>query len=212
MTACLCVRVGVWMCWGVNDLPEAHFTTYQGSASLEHVQVGSSGLLAPDQLPPGVPQAALDMISITEWQSECRGLGCTAGSAGLGREGGAAPPSLAARGNPQGDLWSQWRGAAMLASPRPQGQACWDPYCPGRHCSGLPGSQRLLPGGAGRLTTLIPFPFTVLKLGVLPGWTWEASAYSDSPPHKVLKSPVALAPSDQKLNSNPLPKSPCLHS
>ena len=54
VTACVCVRVGVWMCWGVNNLPEAHFTIYQGSASLEHVQVGSSGLLAPGQLPPGV--------------------------------------------------------------------------------------------------------------------------------------------------------------
>ena len=53
MSVCVCVRVGVCLCWGVNDLPEAHFTTYQGSASLEHVQVRSPGLLAPGQLPPG---------------------------------------------------------------------------------------------------------------------------------------------------------------
>lgn len=152
------------------------------------------------------------MISITEWQSECRGLGCAAEGAGLGR--GRYGPSQ------PGWPWGTCKvtsGASGWELPRwpPPGRragASWDPCCPGRGCSGLPGSQRLLPGGTGRLTTLIPSPFRVLKPGVLPGWTWKASAYSDSSPHKLLKSLVALAHSDQTLNSNPLPKSPCLHS
>ena len=149
------------------------------------------------------------MISITEWQSECRGLGCAAGGAGLGRGRGVRPlPAWPPVGTCKVTSGASG-GSCHVGLPQAAGPGPLGPLLSGRRCSGLPGSQRLLPGGAGRLTTLIPSPFRVLKPGVLPGWTWEASAYSDSSPNpKLLKSPVALAPSDQKLNSNPLPKSP----
>lgn len=113
---CICVCVGVCMCWELMICQRLTFINLPRVSFLEHVQVRPLWPLPLASFPLERPQAALDMISITEWQSECWA------------------PGPAAEGAADGPLLPRGLGPCCRGGRGPRCRGGWAPAAEGPRC------------------------------------------------------------------------------